>query len=102
MKRDEKKLRKILNLTCCLTCFILILLMMAGCGNMSVGIGNYEFGGIHIDTYNVVGCHEIETWYDNENGLEVKIKGGNSIFISEGTTYILYEDKCPICTKGEN
>lgn len=78
---------------------LIVSVMLVGCGNMSVGVGNYEFKGIHIGTYNGVGCHEIESWHDNESGIEVKIKGGNSIYVSEGTTYILYEEECPICSK---
>lgn len=76
-------------------------LTMAGCGNMGIGIGNYSYNGIHIDACNGGGCYKIDKWYDNSNGIEVTIDGGGNIFISEGTTYILYEDKCPICTKGE-
>lgn len=80
---------------------LLMSVVLASCGNMGIGIGNYSYNGVHIDAYNGGGCYDIEKWYDCSNGIEVSIKGGNAIFISEGTVYILYENECPICGKGE-
>ena len=72
-------------------------LLLSGCGNMSIGPGNYTFTKIHIDTHQFSGCVEITKWYDNERGIEVSTKNGN-YFFSEGT-YFLVEDNCPICDK---
>ena len=72
-------------------------LLLTGCGNMSLGPGNYDFNKIHIDTHQFSGCVGITKWYDNETGIEVSTKNGNYYF-SEGT-YFLVEDKCPICDK---
>ena len=78
----------------------IVLLGLSSCGNMSIGMGNFTFNKIHIDTYDYSGCFEIEKWYDNETGVEVKIKDVGHIFVCEGD-YILIEDKCPLCEKGK-
>ena len=78
---------------------IMVLILMStlcSCGNMSIGLGNFEFKKVHIDTYNYSGCFTIEKWYDNETGIEVKTKEAGSLFLSEGT-YFLISDDCPFC-----
>ena len=85
--------------------FMLILLVVicfSGCGNMSVmGIGNYSFEKVHVDTHHYSGCLEVEKWYENSTGIEVKTKDYENIFLSEGT-YVLIEDECPFCEEGGN
>lgn len=80
-----------LVIACCL------MFMLAGC-NMGVGIGNFEFHGVHVCDHSG-NCRDlaIDKWYDNESGIEVKTTNNGSLFCSEGT-YILYEDECPICS----
>ena len=80
-----------LVIACCL------MFMIAGC-NMGIGIGNFEFNGVHVCDHNG-NCRDmtIDKWYDNDNGIEIKTTDYGSIFCSEGT-YILYEDECPICS----
>lgn len=74
---------------------LLSLLALSGCGsNMDWGFGSYTFTKVHCVQENK--CVEIETWFDNERGIEVKTKDG-SLYFSEGT-YILIEDKCPFCS----
>lgn len=70
--------------------------MLTGCGNMSVGFGNFTFKKVHVDTHNYSGCFTIEKWYDNESGIEVKTKEAGFMFLAEGM-YILIEDDCPFC-----
>lgn len=77
----------------CLICAF----MLVGCGNMSMGVGNYNFRKIHIDTHEGVKCLNVEKWYDSGSGLEVKTTEAGNIFISEGTTYIMIEKVCPFC-----
>ena len=81
-------------------CVILVVSILAmilcACGNQSIGFCNFTFKKVHIDTYHFSGCYTIEKWHDNESGIEVQTKEVGSIFLSEGT-YILVEDKCPIC-----
>lgn len=75
-------------------------LALSACGNMSVGPGNYQFNKCHIFNYGSEGtCVEIERWYDNENGIEVKIKNGSALYLSEGS-YMLVESNCPFCNGG--
>ena len=70
--------------------------ILCACGNYSAGFGNYNYSKIHIDTHSFSGCYTVEKWYESESGVEVKTKELGSIFASEGT-YILVEDKCPVC-----
>ena len=77
-----------------------MLLTLTGCGNSSIGFGNYDFNIVHIADYagHCVDC-EIDTWYQSTSncpGIEVALHDGNSLFLSEGT-YILAKDYCPIC-----
>ena len=78
---------------------ISFILILCSCGNMSMGIGTYNFEHIHfsdgaINAY----CATVEKWYDVETGIEVKTKEYGSIFLSEGN-YVLIQDgsKCPFC-----
>lgn len=88
---------KILKIVGCLLLILIILSTFVGCGsNMSLGIGNYEYNKIYVDTYHYSGCLEVDKWYDNATGVEVKLDNGQAIFLSEGT-YSLIEDECPFC-----
>ena len=74
----------------------ILVAMLCACGNYGMGLGNYSYTKIHIDTHSFSGCYTVEKWYESESGIEVKTKELGSIFASEGT-YILVEDKCPVC-----
>lgn len=76
--------------------FALLVMSLVSCGNYSAGFGNYTYRKIHIDTHHFSGCYTVETWYENESGIEVKTAELGTIFASEGT-YILVEDRCPVC-----
>ena len=73
----------------------MLIVMLTSC-NMSLGLGNFNFEKIHVDTHNYNGCFTIEKWYDCENGVEVKTEEAGSMFLAEGM-YILIEDECPFC-----
>ena len=87
--------KKIIALVLAIVCICGIL---AGCGNMSLGLGNYTFRKIHVDTHNYSGCFTVEKWYDNESGIEVKTKEAGFMYLAEGM-YMLIEDECPFCDK---
>ena len=72
--------------------------ILAGCGNMSLGLGNFTFKKIHVDTHNFSGCFTVEKWYDNSSGIEVQTKESGSMYLAEGM-YMLIEDECPFCGK---
>ena len=74
----------------------MLTMMLTGCGNMSLGFGNFTFEKIHVDTHNYNGCFTVEKWYDNSNGIEVKTKEAGSMYLAEGM-YMLIEDDCPFC-----
>ena len=79
---------------------ILQIASLVGCGNMSLGLGNYTFEKVHVDTYHYSGCFTIEKWYDNGAGIEVKTKEAGSMFLAEGM-YVLVENECPFCKGGK-
>ena len=84
-----------------LTLILTVSLSLISCGNMNIGLGNYTFAGVHIDTYHHTACYSVETWTNAETGIEVKTKEVGTIFLSEGT-YILYENQCPICSQNSS
>ena len=79
---------------------IMALTMLVGCGNMSLGLGNFTFKKIHVDTHHYSGCLTVVRWYENDNGVEVETKEVGNIFLSEGT-YVLIEKECPFCCHEE-
>ena len=80
---------------------VLLVAMMTGCGNMSLGMGNFTYKKVHVDTHGYSGCLTIEKWYENSTGIEVKTKEAGSLYLSEGTYVLLSGDKeCPFC-KGD-
>ncbi len=81
--------------------FACVIGMLTGCGNYSLGVGNFTFKKIHIDTHNYSGCLTVEKWYENGTGIEVKTTEAGAIFVSEGL-YVLLEgdDPCPFCGEG--
>ena len=66
---------------------------LTGCGNMSMGIGNYNFQKIHVNNQ----CFTVEKWYDDETGIEVTTKEAGAMYLSEGSGYILIQENCPWC-----
>ena len=74
----------------------IIMLVVTGCGNMSLGLGEFNFKRIHVDMYHYSGCLTVEKWYENENGIEVKTKEAGNIYLAEGM-YALIEEDCPFC-----
>ena len=81
---------------CLFLLLALTVMTLGSCGNYSAGFGNYTYRKIHIDTYHFSGCYTVEKWYESDSGIEVMTAELGSIFASEGT-YILVEDKCPVC-----
>lgn len=76
---------------------VLICCVLSGC-NMSLGLGNFTFEKIHVDTHNYSGCFTVEKWHDNSSGIEVKTKEAGYMYFAEGM-YMLIEDECPFCNK---
>ena len=79
---------------------LVLCLSLCACGNMSVGFGNYSFTHVHFSDGVEGKCATISSWHDNELGCEVSTKEYGSIYLSEGT-YFLIEDgtQCPYCSK---
>lgn len=78
----------------------MLITILAGCGNQSLGFGNFTFRKIHVDTYNFSGCFTVVKWYDNSNGIEVETKEAGFLYLAEGM-YMLIEDECPFCGDAE-
>ena len=78
---------------------IFVITCLTGCGNMAIlDPGNFSFKHVHITDHLEGHCFEIDKWWDNESGIEVRTTNGDGIFLSEGT-YQLFESKtaCPYC-----
>ena len=76
----------------------MVAVVFAGCGNMSLGVGNFNYKKIHIDTHHYSGCLTVKKWYENSSGVEVLTEEAGSVFASEGTYIMLGGDKeCPFC-----
>lgn len=76
---------------------LVTILTLSACGNMSMGLGNYSFNRVHVDTEHYAGDLTIKKWHDSEgSGIEVDTEEVGAIFLSEGT-YILLEGDCPFC-----
>ena len=73
---------------------------LSGC-NMLLGVGNYKFRKIHVDTHNYSSCFTIEKWYNCESGIEVKTEEAGSMCFADGM-YMLIEDECPFCKEEHN
>lgn len=77
----------------------LVVICFTGCGNKAIlDPGNFSFTHVHMSD-NVEGhCCEMDKWWDNESGIEVRLTDGSGIYLSEGT-YQLFETKsaCPYC-----
>lgn len=81
-----------------LLCVSLCAMFLAGCGNMSLGPGNYSFTHVHFSDHMSSYCATVEKWYDNSAGIEAKTTEYGAVFLSEGT-YTLFESSssCPYC-----
>ena len=89
----------VMILTCLILLFTLTGCEVKGLGNNNIGWGSYTFNKVHFAIGNKDCCKEISSWSDNEVGIEVKLKDGNVLYLSEGT-YMLVKDVCPICAGG--
>lgn len=78
---------------------VFITACLAGCSNKAIfDPGTFNFTHVHMTDHVEGHCTEIDKWWDNESGIEVRTKAGDGIFLSEGT-YQLFESKnaCPYC-----
>ena len=89
-------MKKVMRIVLALVLIAVMAVTFVGCGNVSLGLGNFEFNKVHVDTYHYSGCLEVDKLYETSTGVEIKTKSGESIYLSEGT-YIMVEDECPFC-----
>jgi hypothetical protein len=78
---------------------ILITACLVGCSNKAIlDPGTFSFKHVHMTDHLESHCVEIDKWWDNESGIEVRTTTGDGIFLSEGT-YQMFESKsaCPYC-----
>ena len=75
-------------------------LTLSSCGNKAIiDPGNYNYTHVHVTDYVEGYCFEIDKWWDNATGIEVRLaENKNGMFFSEGT-YQLFESQnmCPYC-----
>ena len=79
---------------------LVVAVCFTGCGNMSIGPGNFSYGHVHFFDHQGSHCATIERWYDNSTGIEVKTEEYGSVFLAEGC-YMLFENdnSCPWCNE---
>ena len=79
----------------------IIAAVFSGC-NKSITPGSYEFKGVHVSDCSG-NCRDltVKSWHNNDIGIELNTEEAGPIFCSEGT-YIIYRDKCPICSGKES
>lgn len=78
---------------------VMLMTSIMGCGNMSLGLGNFTFTKVHVDMHHFSGCFTIEKWYDSDTGIEVLTEEAGSMYLSEGTYVLLDGSKpCPFCS----
>lgn len=79
---------------------LIVVICFTGCGNMSMGFGNFSYDHVHFFNYQGAHCATIEKWYDGSTGIEIKTEEYDSIFLAEGC-YMLFEDSdsCPWCSE---
>lgn len=77
---------------------MVLALSLSACGNESWGVGNYTFTHVHISDAVEGHCATVNSWHDNESGIELHTKEFGDIYLSEGT-YMLFNDgsDCPFC-----
>ena len=77
---------------------MVLALSLSACGNESWGVGNYTFTHVHISDAVEGHCATVNSWHDNESGIELHTKEFGNIYLSEGT-YMLFNDgsDCPFC-----
>lgn len=78
---------------------LLGILSLSSCGNIGLDLGNFTFTKVHITLINK--DVNVIKWYDNDFGVEVVTDEYGTLYLSEGT-YILLQDKCPICDGDSN
>lgn len=78
---------------------IMMALCLVGCGNENWGFGNYTYTHVHISNGVEGHCATVNSWHDNERGIELHTDEFGNIYCSEGT-YFIFENKndCPFCT----
>ena len=84
---------------------VLVCMMALGlcaCGNENWGFGAYTFTHVHINGATEGHCATINSWHDNERGIELHTEEFGNIYCSEGT-YFLFGDgsDCPFCNEVE-
>ena len=78
---------------------VILCTLLTSCGNQAIlDPGNFSFKHVHITDHIEGHCFDIEKWWDNENGVEIRLSNGEGVFLSEGTCQ-LFESKttCPYC-----
>jgi len=78
----------------------IMLITLCSCGNQAVfDPGNFTFKHVHYSDAIEGHCLNIDKWWDNSGGIEVRdANTGDGVFLSEGS-YQLFESSatCPYC-----
>lgn len=77
---------------------LVMTLALTACGNQNLLWGNFTYEHVHISDAIGGHCFNLEQWNEDAAGIELKIEGGSTVFLSEGT-YMMFSDSdvCPYC-----
>ena len=77
---------------------LVMMLALTACGNQNLLWGNFTYEHVHISDAIGGHCFDLEQWNEDATGIELKIEGGSTVFLSEGT-YMMFSDSdaCPYC-----
>ena len=53
---------------------VMIMCGLCACGNENLGFGNYTFTHVHISDAVEGHCATVNSWHDNESGIELHTK----------------------------
>ena len=84
--------------------FLIVVLIFSfiACGNKNYGFGNYTFTHARISDHINAYCVDIDSWHDNDMGIELHTYEYGNVYVSEGS-YILFgnSEDCPFHGKEE-
>lgn len=91
-------MKKIIMSILAILMVILLLTVVAGCGNHSLTLDNQSYKKVHIFIHDGDDlCLTVRTWCNAENGVVVKTKEYDGELWFSAGTYMLCEGECPIC-----
>ena len=89
--------RRTIILALALVLVVILSLAFTSC-NENLGIGTYSFKHVHFSDGLEGHCATVNSWHNNEIGVEVHTAEYGTLYLSEGTYTLVSEGhQCPFC-----